>query len=335
MRSGLEKTLVGAFFLALSVSSVFLFSGEKVPLVDRMSAKTFLLTLQAALGNPEKQYALAMRTKSEDEFHLLLQSAHAKGFVPASLMLASTYRGKGPKPYDPQDIGKAIEIYQGLSDRGFPVGDAELCRVHSIDYEGSDQVFTDHRKAFDLCKKAAAHNNATALFILSLMYFEGSDIPKEDLEGGLEKGGHYLKRAAELDLIPATSYIQKLREGCFARKQATDCERLAYTGDSQAQLRMGRLYQQGIFFEKNISSAIEWFKRADAQGNAKASLMLGMIYTLEKDGIEIDPVLATQYFKSAQQNQQKDTTTRDRLDAGMWLSVLDMKEQKRLEAEEN
>ncbi len=54
-------------------------------------------------------------------------------------------------------------------------------------------------------------------------------------------------------------------------------KKAAESGDSDAQLHIGRMFEQGIYLEKDISKAMYWYNLSAAKGNAWALLNLGRL----------------------------------------------------------
>lgn len=52
----------------------------------------------------------------------------------------------------------------------------------------------------------------------------------------------------------------------------------AEAGDAEAQFQLGQMYALGHGFKQNFNSALEWYEKAAAQGNAKARTALGLLY---------------------------------------------------------
>lgn len=337
-----KKTFVGTFFLAVVFFIVALLNERKLPLeIDGFRISTVILTIQAALGDPDKQYALAIRSKNPEDYSKLLQTAYNNGHIPSGMELAASYQGYGVKPAKTKRLSDAIDIYENLADQGVSDALAELCRLYQTDQLIDGESIKDYKKAVPFCKQAVEKNNPKAMYLLLWLYHQDNS-DELGLEGGIQQSGDYLRKSADQGYSQALTTIKKLQEGCFtasnaisAHQRAYTCEFLAAAGDSEAQLITGQLYREGRYVKKDIQTAIHWLERADEQENAKAALALGMIYTLEKDGVEKNTSLARKYFKSAQQNHHKNTMTRDRLDARMWLKILDMKEKNALEAKEN
>jgi len=68
--------------------------------------------------------------------------------------------------------------------------------------------------------------------------------------------------------------------------------------NAEAQYFIGEMYYQGQGTLKNTNKAIEWYKKAAAQGEISSMVNLGVAYQLG-DGVLSDPDKAFYYFKKA------------------------------------
>ena len=81
-----------------------------------------------------------------------------------------------------------------------------------------------------------------------------------------------------------------------------DLRTLAESGDSDAQVKMGKAYHkdednvEGV--KKDCSEAIRWWKKAADQGNAKAQYSLGNSY-YDGEGVAVDQTEAVKWFRKA------------------------------------
>ena len=74
---------------------------------------------------------------------------------------------------------------------------------------------------------------------------------------------------------------------------------LAYDGDAEACYRLGVLYDYGVSpTQQNFTSAMEWYRTADAYGNRKAACAIGYLY-LNGCGVAADREAARGYFVRA------------------------------------
>jgi TPR repeat protein len=83
-------------------------------------------------------------------------------------------------------------------------------------------------------------------------------------------------------------------------KEAVDyIKRAAELGNGQAQYNLGSFYFAGApGLEKNAATAVKWFEKAFASGNAEAAMTLGVCYK-NGEGVVKDVSQAIRYFKLA------------------------------------
>lgn len=73
---------------------------------------------------------------------------------------------------------------------------------------------------------------------------------------------------------------------------------MAKSGDPQAQLYLGEIFEKGLGLEPNYQTAAQWYRRAAEQGFAPAQINLGNLY--EKGlGVPRDPKLALTWYRKA------------------------------------
>jgi hypothetical protein len=72
----------------------------------------------------------------------------------------------------------------------------------------------------------------------------------------------------------------------------------AEAGDAEAQVELGRAYEDGKGVEQDDVRAVEWFRKSAEQGNAQAQNALGVMYALGR-GVERDKEEAVRWYKKA------------------------------------
>lgn len=83
-------------------------------------------------------------------------------------------------------------------------------------------------------------------------------------------------------------------------KQAS---RLAKSGNPQAQLVVGKAFEDGEVVEKNYVAAAQWYKKAMRKGNVEAAFRLGRLVHYGGEGLEKSPELAVQlYLRASRQD---------------------------------
>lgn len=205
----------------------------------------------------------------------------------AALLLAILYdKGIGVS----QDADDAIDIYERLAPQGNRIA-AFMLGSH---YYLNDK---DEAKASEYLQRAAAQSNPYAFYNLAMLAHNGKGVTnKEQFISNLTK-------ASKLGYHPAsillTDYYLLHGGGFGAEKSALKTiQDLAKNNNTEAQLKLGLIYQMGLFTEKNANQALLWYKKAADQGNAIARYALGYFYQVG-DGVERDLEKAKHFYTAA------------------------------------
>src|SRR6185503_8133210 len=74
---------------------------------------------------------------------------------------------------------------------------------------------------------------------------------------------------------------------------------LAEQGNPRAQIRLGRMYANGLGIPQDYQEAVKWYRKAAQQGNINAQNNLGRIYANGKRGVPQDFVRAHTWYTIA------------------------------------
>lgn len=72
----------------------------------------------------------------------------------------------------------------------------------------------------------------------------------------------------------------------------------AESGDAEAQVNVGQIFERGLGGEPNYEAAVVWYKKAAEQGNARAQFNLGTLYE-QGLGVEKSKLVALNYYRQA------------------------------------
>lgn len=72
----------------------------------------------------------------------------------------------------------------------------------------------------------------------------------------------------------------------------------AETGDAEAQVNVGEIFEKGVGGTPNYAAAIVWYTKAAEQGNKRAQFNLGTLYE-QGLGVEKDPIAALTWYRKA------------------------------------
>lgn len=206
---------------------------------------------------------------------------------------------------------------------------AELLRA--ILYDRGIGVQKNPRAALGIYQTLAKNNNVIANFMLGSHYYLHNHNDKraeEYLAKAAEQGIGYaqynlaiiaknnhqlhhefltlLNKAIEngysnAHLLLADYYLVNENDQPAMQKAAHIYQQLAKKQNPLAELRLGYIYQQGIYFTKNIKKALHWYHQSAKNNNKIAQYQLGEIYFLGQ-GVKRNVNLALNYYmKSAKQ----------------------------------
>lgn len=105
-------------------------------------------------------------------------------------------------------------------------------------------------------------------------------------------------RGAELIPQAAETADRNRNAEIEAHRRLTDVFQRAGNGDADAQLMLGRYYEEGHPLVKDSVESAKWYRKAADQGCAEAQFALGCDY-LKGVGVEKDPGTAVKWFLQA------------------------------------
>lgn len=79
----------------------------------------------------------------------------------------------------------------------------------------------------------------------------------------------------------------------------TKTKMLAETGNVEAQLGLGMLYNMGLGVPKNAAKAVKWYQKAANHGDASAQLLLGEMFMSGEIGLPKNPTTAAKWYQKA------------------------------------
>lgn len=130
--------------------------------------------------------------------------------------------------------------------------------------------FGDYTKAYALYRPLAEQGDVEAQLILSRMYSEGLGVVKDDL------------KAIEWQAIAVEGGDAAIRRGF--NLQLRNIRKDAEKGDTNAQFKLGIIYNNGWGVPADIAEAAEWYRKAAEQGHVASKDMLRTTF-FAKEGI--------------------------------------------------
>ncbi len=156
----------------------------------------------------------------------------------------------------------------------------------------------DAAKAAELLTKAATRGDASAQYLLGLLYRAGDGVEQD----GQAAFNWFLAAAEQKHTDAQKALAQGFLSGPEESRNVAEGERwmraAATEGDAEAQLRLAILLDDPDSGVTDRSEALDWFRRAAEQGHPLAQRMLGTRY-LQGDGVAADPQEAFRWLTSA------------------------------------
>lgn len=205
-----------------------------------------------------------------------------------------------------QNVAKAIELFQSLSDLGVPSAQFAIGLLHATGLGGFN---ASQDKALTYYTAAALSGHRLATMALGYRFWTGQSV-----EADCEHATAYYFQAAtrviqkQSLLGGATVYRFRLHDEIenFNGGNEIDPEFLQYyqyladKGDSAAQANLGLIYLNGRHgAELNYDSAAEYFELASEGESANADAHLGRMYLEGTDATPQDDRKAFEYFRQA------------------------------------
>ena len=150
------------------------------------------------------------------------------------------------------DRTAAIGWFMRSADKGHQDAKARLDEL----YDGS----------FYICMELANGGNPSAEFRLAKMYRDGNGVEADE-----EEALKWMRSAAEHGHSGATMNLLNMLND---DESFSLCNKLAESGNKDAQYRLARMYVEGRGTERDVPLAISWMTRAAEQGHQKAKAFL-------------------------------------------------------------
>ena len=208
----------------------------KRPILEKMSLTSCKIEtcnashyLKQGMREEEERKFLDKNWCSKMAFEMYKKAAE-EGDAEASFLVARCYaRGKGVR----KKREMALRYYAEAAEKGHPRANFFLA-LHFF-FSNSNR---DECKAISLFKKAACLGHPPALYMLHLLYEEGTEVKKDE-----KRAFEWLKRAAD-------------------------------KGHKKAAEKMGRIYREGVGVEKDLEkAAFYFFKFAGKRGRLLAEVV--------------------------------------------------------------
>lgn len=211
-----------------------------------------------------------------------------KGNILAAFMLGVMYdRGLGVD----KNKKEAIHWYQKAVEKNISVAQFVLGTYYYL----GEGVFKNQEKGIQLLTQAAKKDLPYANYNLAVFKYkqnENSEAFLRFLQKASEQ--HYNKAS----LVLADYYLLHLNSYEYLKEAVEIYQKMAKRKNALAQLKLGYMYEHGIYFDKNFKIAESWYSKAALQNIPLAQYLLANLYRLGKLG-EPDIEKAKFWYKKA------------------------------------
>ena len=184
------------------------------------------------------------------------RKAAVQGFAQAQFYLGACYaQGAGVE----KDLKHAAEWYRKAAVQGHAPAQFRLGGC----YARGEGVPQDHKQAAEWYRKSADQNVKEAQFALGECFMKGEGVPQNT-----KQAIYWYRRAAERDYRPAKRELEEIKDKFVKRRTAAE------KGDADAQYDLGDCYENGVWVDKDLKQAAEWYRKAAAQGHEDAKKAL-------------------------------------------------------------
>lgn len=201
--------------------------------------------------------------------------------------------------YQWKDSAKSyFEEVRDLANQGVASAQSELAMLYLSVGSGAGRV--DHNEFANLTRKAAEQGYPVAQFNLSYAYAQGDGVEKNE-----EEALHWMVMAAKGGYeraIPILQRQEQIMEQLKSRRQDTATLEsdltAAQSGNAKAQCELAMRYEDGRGVDRNMSRAIEWYRKSAEGGYREAQGYLGVIYDKGR-GTKQDDAEAIRWYRKA------------------------------------
>jgi uncharacterized protein len=247
------------------------------------------LKKQAASGNPQAQFQLAMKYYRQDNnlaFFWCRKAAMA-GDPDAQQGLGVFYDvGIGVA----QDHAEAVTWFRKAADQGFALAQYALGSA----YETGGGVAKDPAQAAVWYRKAADQGFALAQYALGFLYDVGEGVLKD----GSEAAKLYLEAANQGDADAQFGLGQLYENGDGVPQDYAEALRLyrklAEQGDARGQFSLGAMYYNGTGVPQDYEEAYFWANLAAAQNTRPPDVVEFELKTRDEFATKLSPVQLAQ-----------------------------------------
>jgi enhanced entry protein EnhC len=277
----------------------------------------------SGLFNPSNNHVIQMRDL-KTAYKLYLSAANA-GIEKANLFLAYFYAAKN------ETKEKHLSAYK-IANKFVRMNDPNAKLLLATLYDRGVGALKNHRAALRIYRSLMRENNIFAAYILGTYYYlhnKNDKRAEEYLTEAAQQGVMYAqynlaiiaKNNRQLDgefllllneaiaggfnqasLLLGDYYITQADNDAEMKKAVRIYQKLSAKQDPRVELKLGYMYQKGIYFNQDPTQALYWYKQSAEHGNKIAQYQLGEMYFLGC-GIPRNVNLALKYYKESATQQ--------------------------------
>lgn len=186
-----------------------------------------------------------------------------------------------------------------LAEQSNPIAQSTLGLMY---YHGHG-VKLDHKLAVAWIRRAAEQGYANAQYNLGVAYGRGEGIPINEAEAI-----RWMKQAADQGHAEAKNVVEdyEARKSTLTEEvpKGPELDKLraaAARGDADALFQLATKYEDGVGVQRNVETALRYYRQAADRGNVYAQTYIGVIYDKGR-GVQQDDSEALRWYKKAAQN---------------------------------
>ena len=237
----------------------------------------------------KKNNSITSTPQEETEFERLLKAAE-RGDADAQLFLAIVYNnGYFYEKVIKRDVKKAIEWLTKSAEQGLATAQYYL----GVMYEHSYDITRDLKMAVEWYIKASENGYSEANRALGDSYYDNKDYKEAFERYMITAENGYIDAQYRLGVMYKNGYYVKKDD-----KKAFEWYTIAtQNGHATAQNNLAYMYEHGHYVKQNYKKAVELYTQAAEQGDKYAQYNLGRMYYYGK--VEKDETKAINWWKKA------------------------------------
>jgi uncharacterized protein len=196
-----------------------------------------------------------------------------------------------------QNPEKAIPLLNQAAAAGSADAQNDLAGLYDF---GRLWFAQDHRKAFELYRKAAKQGHPLAQYNLGACYYEGAGTPID-----YKKSLFWTRKSADQGYLKATVMLGwHYADGHGVAKDTDKALKLFHQAANQEEgsafYAIGKLYDDGDGVPKDYRKAVEWYRKGEKVNDPECLALLGVKYD-RGEGVPKSLPKAIAYYRKAAQ----------------------------------